>query len=178
MVMGYFNTKPLQALYSGIKVPMLLGISTLICLPSFYAINALLGLRRDFETALRGVLASQAVLGVCLAALGPVTAVIYLSILRYPSAVFFNGVQFTLATIFSQFMLARHYKPLIAANRRHGIGKSAWLVLYVFVAIQMAWVLRPFIGAPGLTTRFFREEAWSNAYVRVVETIGRTLNFY
>jgi hypothetical protein len=40
----------------------------------------------------------------------------------------------------------------------------AWLVVYAFVGIQMAWVLRPFIGNPDQPTRFFREESWGNAY--------------
>ena len=49
------------------------------------------------------------------------------------------------------------------------------MVLYVFVAIQLAWVLRPFIGSPNVPTRFFREDAWSNAYVVVLDTIWKTL---
>jgi len=37
----------------------------------------------------------------------------------------------------------------------------------VFVAIQLAWVLRPFIGDPSRPTTFFRETAWGNAYVKI-----------
>jgi len=33
------------------------------------------------------------------------------------------------------------------------------------VAIQMAWVLRPFIGSPGNPVQFFRAESWGNAFV-------------
>jgi len=33
------------------------------------------------------------------------------------------------------------------------------------VAIQMAWVLRPFIGSPGNPAQFFRAESWGNAFV-------------
>ena len=66
---------------------------------------------------------------------------------------------------------ARHYRPLVARNPRHRVGRAAWLFLYVFVAIQSAWVLRPFVGAPGLPTRFFREGAWSNAYVMLVRSV-------
>ena len=51
-----------------------------------------------------------------------------------------------------------------------------WGLLYVFVAIQVAWVLRPFVGAPMLEPSFVRSNAWSNAYVVVVRdvlSIGR-----
>ena len=45
----------------------------------------------------------------------------------------------------------------------------------MFVAIQMAWVLRPFIGSRDLPPQFFREEAWSNAYVQLVHIVARAL---
>ena len=51
------------------------------------------------------------------------------------------------------------------------MGRFAWAALYVFVAIQLAWVLRPFVGSPTLPTRFFREEAWDNAYVVVAKKV-------
>ena len=47
----------------------------------------------------------------------------------------------------------------------------AWIALYVFVAIQLAWVLRPFVGSPELEVSFFRAEAWSNAYVVIVRDV-------
>ncbi|MHC4470828.1 MAG: hypothetical protein ACYS99_07670 [Planctomycetota bacterium] len=67
--------------------------------------------------------------------------------------------------------LTRHYRALIVKDPRHRFGRLSWVVLYVFVAIQLAWVLRPFVGNPSLPTRFFREEAWDNAYVVVVNKI-------
>ncbi len=174
-VMGSFGGRALQSLFSGLKVPLLLAASTAVVLPSFYVLNSLLGLRRDFAAALRGILAAQAALAIALAALAPVTVVIYLSTDDYPSAIAWNGVQFAIATLAGQLTLNRHYFPLVARDRRHRIGRRAWLVLYVFVAIQMAWVLRPFVGAPDLPTRFFRPDAWSNAYVEVLEILWKAL---
>jgi hypothetical protein len=40
-----------------------------------------------------------------------------------------------------------------------------------YPAIQMGWVLRPFIGQPGRSVTFFREDAWGNAYVIIFETV-------
>jgi hypothetical protein len=171
-VMGSYDMRILQAAYSGLKVPLFLGISTLICLPSFYAVNTFLGLRADFAAAFRGILASQASLAVCLTALAPVTAFTYVSVDNYRFAIIFNGIMFAVGTLAGQQSLSRHYKPLIQANPRHRAGKMIWVLVYVFVAIQMAWVLRPFIGAPGLPTRFFREEAWSNAYVEIARILA------
>jgi hypothetical protein len=36
-------------------------------------------------------------------------------------------------------------------------------------------VLRPFIVSRDLPAQFFREDAWSNAYVQLVRVVGRAL---
>ena len=53
------------------------------------------------------------------------------------------------------------------------LTRNAWMFLYMFIAIQAAWVLRPFIGWPDAPVRFFRAEAWDNAYVRIFRSILR-----
>jgi hypothetical protein len=70
------------------------------------------------------------------------------------------------------YVSSDHYPfALVARNPRHRIGLAAWLLLYMFVAIQLAWVLRPFVGSPELPTGFFRQEVWGNAYVQVSEAV-------
>jgi len=175
-VMGFFGHRGLQAFYSGLKTPMLLGITTIICLPSYYVINALLGLRSDFAAACKGVLTAQASLAVTLASLAPVMVVVYMSINRYPMATFFNGISFFIAVLAGQMTLARHYRPLIKKNPLHRIAIISWLTVYIFTAIQLAWVLRPFIGYHGYPAQFIRSEAWSNAYIHVLEAITKTMS--
>ena len=51
-----------------------------------------------------------------------------------------------------------------------------WLLIYAFVGIQVAWVARPFVGSPELVTRFFRADAWSNAYVHVAQLIWKIVS--
>lgn len=172
-VMGMFGARALQALYSGLKVPMLLGVTSLVCLPNFYVVNTMLGLRDDFASAVRGVVAAQATMAVALAALAPITLWAYASNVDYDLAIVLNGVFFLVATLVGQVTLSRHYRRLIARNPRHRVGRATWLTLYVFVAVQLAWVLRPFVGSPGLPVAFFRKNAWSNAYVEVFEQVLR-----
>jgi hypothetical protein len=172
-IMGSYGLQGWQALYSALKVPLLVGVATLTCLPNFYTVNALLGLRGDFGLAMRAILAAQGTVAVVLAALAPITAFLYLSVTEYGAAVALNGVVFLVAALAGQVTLSRRYRKLIEANPRHRVGRAAWLTLYVFVAIQMAWVLRPFVGDPSLPTRFFRSGAWGNAYVEVVGVLWR-----
>jgi hypothetical protein len=165
--MGSYGARPLQSLYSALKVPFLLGAATVVVLPNFFVVNTILGLRDDLGAALRGVLAAQATVAVVLAAMAPLAVFAYASTDDYNTAIMLNGAMFAVATICGQSTLNRHYDPLVLRNPLHRIGKRAWLTLYVFVAIQLAWVLRPFIGTLHMPTRFFRENAWSNSYVEV-----------
>ena len=89
-VMGAYELRPLQMAYSGLKVPLLLVLSALVCLPNLLAVNTVLALREDFAAVLRGLVLAQATACVCLAALAPLTAVANLS-LRYDWAVLYNA---------------------------------------------------------------------------------------
>ena len=172
-VMGSYGDRALQAAYSACKMPLLIVGATLVCLPSFYVINVLLELRDDWNAACRGILAAQATMTVTLAALAPLTLLLYASSDHYELCLVGNGVAFAIGTAAGQVTMARHYRPLIARDGRHRRARAAWIVLYVFVAIQMAWVLRPFLGATGLATTFLREDAWTNAYVAVAAVVVR-----
>jgi hypothetical protein len=173
-MMGLFyapgqSPRGLQAVYSAIKVPLLLLLAFAIALPSFYVLNMLMGLAGDFGQAIRALLATQAGLTIVLASLGPFTLLFYASTTNYDAAILFNAMMFAIASLAGQRLLMRFYRPLIARNRRHRTMVRVWIVLYAFVGIQMGWVLRPFIGDPRTSTTFFREGAWGNAYVEVWE---------
>ena len=166
-----------QLLYVALKVPMLLLVTFALCLPSFFVVNTVAGLRDDFPEALRAVVATQACMAVVLASLAPITVLLYLSTADYALAVFFNGIMFAIASVSAQFMMRRYYGPLIKRAPRHRTMLVLWLFFYIFVGIQMAWVLRPFIGDPNAPVQFFREGAWGgNAYVVIAELISHFLS--
>lgn len=179
-VMGSYGTlsdeRYLQVACSGLKVPLLLLATTALTLPSFFVVNSLIGLREDFAVALRAVLGAQGAVAIVLAALAPYTLVWYATSGNYHEALTFNGVMFAAASLSAQWALRRAYAPLIARNRRHRTMLRVWIVIYCFVGIQMGWVLRPFVGDPGLTVSFFRKESWGNAYVIVADMLWKVLS--
>lgn len=177
VVMGTFGgLRPEQMLYSAIKVPLLLGITFALSVPSFFVVATILGLRDDFLDSVRALVATQAVLAVVLAGFAPFTAVWYASSAVYDAAKLFNLFMFAAASITAQFVLRRFARPLLERDPRHGMLLIGWLVMYSFVGVQMGWVLRPFIGKPGAETTFFRDGAWSNAYVEVGVTAWRVIS--
>ena len=98
----------------------------------------------------------------------------YLSLDAYGEAVLFNG-----AVFLTRLSPASHVEPPLPAADRgqpEASSRAGRLAgLYVFVAIQMGWVLRPFVGDPDQPTRFFRAGAWSNAYVEIAQLVWRVV---
>ena len=136
-----------QLIFSGIKVPLLIGFTVIISLPSFFVINTLMGLRDDFRESLRAIVSAQAGLTVVLASLCPITLFVYSSLpperWSYPFAVLFNAAMFALASVSAQTLLGSYYGELIKRNARHRSMVRMWIVVYAFVGIQAGYVLRP-----------------------------------
>ena len=111
-----------------------------------------------------------------LASMIKVPALFYLTlVVTLPSLYVFSALMFAVASVSAQWLLRREYRPLIARHPTHRWMLRTWMLIYVFVGIQMGWVLRPFIGNPTARVQFFREDSWSNAYVVVAEMIWRVL---
>jgi hypothetical protein len=170
---GVMGDRMLQVIYSAAKVPLLLIVTFLIALPSFFVLNTLLGVRSDFPAVFRALLTTQAGLTIILASLAPFTLFWYASVANYQAAILFNTLMFAVASVSAQFLLYRYYRPLIAGNALHRTLFRVWLILYAFVGIQMGWVLRPFVGDPSKPVQFFRQGAWGNAYEELVRIVMR-----
>jgi len=171
-VMGSFGgitgDRVWQMAYSAAKVPILLLGTFWICIPSFFVLNTVAGVRSDFRKVLQALLGAQATLTVLLCALAPFTALWYFSFSNYHAAVLFNGFIFAVASFSTQLSLRRAYLPLIQRHTIHGLLRRAWLVLYVFVGMQLGWLLRPFVGQPSCAVELFRSDTWGNVYVEIL----------
>ena len=166
---GFDGDRPLQILFSAVKVPMLILVTTMLAMPGYFVVNALVGLRNDFGQAFRAVVSTQTAVAIVLASLAPFTALWYASTKDYNEATMFNALMFAVASLAAQWVLRKRYAPLVARNRRHLWMMRAWLVVYAFVGIQMGWTLRPCLGQPGVAVSFFRGSVAGNAYVIVAE---------
>ena len=75
-----------------------------------------------------------------------------------------------------------HGMRIVSASGKEGAGARRnvvrlWILIYAFVGSQMAWTLRPFIGAPGLQFELFRQLGGS-FYANVFVSIGEILGFF
>ena len=164
-----------QVAFSSVKVPLLLGVTFAVSVPSFFVLNTLFGLRDDFVQSLRALAAAQAGVSVVLASLAPLTLLWYASSSHYASAILFNTAMFGVASLSGQRLLAAWYRPLIARDVRHRRLLLAWLLVFALIGVQMAWLLRPFVGDPHHPVALFRPDAWSNAYQTLARMMWRAL---
>jgi hypothetical protein len=172
---GVAGDRALQVVYSALKVPLLFLTTVGLCLPAFLVANTLLGLRADFPQAVRALLHGQVTIAVVLCSCAPFTVLLYLSTRTYSTALLWNGALFALASLAGHVALRRLYRPLVARDPRHRAMLRLWSGLYVLVAIQLAWVLRPFVGSPWSPVELFRAESWGNAYLVVLRLVREAL---
>ncbi len=165
----------LQMLSSAFKLPALYLLTLLICLPTLYFLDIVLGSKRTFGQYVALLLSSMAMISVMLFGFAPVTLFFRLSINDYIFFQLLNIIVLALTGIigvkfFYKGMLALIEKDSVAITNRRKLV-TAWLVLYGFVGSQLGWTLRPFFGMPEERFALFREVE-SNFYIQVLKIIG------
>lgn len=151
--------------FSALKVPLFLGLGAALMLPALYVLYALLGLGDQFGVALRALVGGQAAFALVLASLSPLTLVFYLSGATYRGALGFNVALFALAALAAQNTIRGRIRALLQRDARHSQLLSIGFGLWAFVAIQLGWNLRPFVGNPDAPAQFLRPDAFTNAYL-------------
>lgn len=143
---------PLQALYGGLKMPMLFLTTMAFCLPALYFFSlAVLGTRLTFWQAVTVVLGGIGVTAFLLFGLAPVTLFFVLTSRDWA---FFQllAVAFVAISGYVGLYFLWGGMALVDDTRDRSTRRlanwilRAWTVLYGFVGSQMAWRLSPFIG--------------------------------
>jgi hypothetical protein len=168
--------KLLMVLASAIKVPALFLLTLVIVLPPVYVANTLVGPRLGFPRVLTVLLASVALTAAVLASTATVAFFFALTSRSYHFIKLLHVVFFVYAGIvglrfFQKCIRAVTPLPMRGKLKRLFLGT---LVLYVFVGTQLAWVLRPFVGDPGMEFQVFRPRK-GNFYESVWHSTRRVL---
>jgi hypothetical protein len=178
---------PLQALYAGIKLPLIL----LLTAGGNALLNALLapllGLQLCFRQSFLAILASFALASAILGAFSLLAGFVIWNapplaegannssthaaiLLLLVAAIAFAGIAANLRLL----QLLRAFAGNWAIAWRVLV---AWLVGNLFLGSQLSWVLRPFIGSPGLEVEFLRGKAFDgNFYEAVFHSAVRLFN--
>ena len=170
----------LQALSSAAKLPILFLATLAICSPTLYFFQILFGSRQTIGQSFALMLTAITVTSVLLVSFAPVILFFLLTTADYQLFKLLNVGVFAIAGLRGVAFLSEGIK-IVAANEqgaatRRGVVR-AWVVLYGLVGSQMAWALRPFVGAPSLPFELFRNLGGS-FYANVFASLGEILGFW
>ena len=178
-----------------VKLPLLFILTLIVTFPSLYVFAALAGFRLGFASTLRLLVASIAVSLTVGASLGPILGFFTLSTTSYPFIVLLNvallgiagcvGASFLLRALRSVGVTPQAEENLRVPDPEGGpdlqfrpalrsvdVFFSIWVVIYALVGLQMAWILRPFIGTPGSDFTLFRPRT-SNVFESILQCFER-----
>ena len=183
-VVGWWRA-PEQALFTAVKMPLLIFLTC----GGNAVLNGLLaqvlGTGLGFRQTSIAILMSFTIAALILAALSPVAWFILLNTPPLASAARGTGHSITLLSD----VLFIAYAGVVANRRLLGLLTAvcsspaaarrvfwSWLAGNLFLGAQLSWVLRPFIGSPGLPVQFLRDDPLhGNFYTAVFHALRHLL---
>lgn len=154
---------PLQAGYTAVKFPLLVFLTCGANAVLNGMLAQVLGLNLSFRQTTQSILLSFALAALILGALAPVILFLLWNTppLGTPSTAYnvlltTHVLVIALAGIVGNWRLLRLLELLSANTTRAKGVLLGWLTGNLFLGSQLAWVLRPFVGSPGLPIEFFR----------------------
>ena len=184
--MGWWRD-PQQALYVAIKFPLIILLTTLGNALINGMLAPLLGLNIPFRQSFSAILMSFTIASAILGAFSPVLAfMIWNAPPMSPQAV--SVATYSLIKLANVAVIAfagttgnvRLFQTLARLGGSRAVAFRvlvAWLAGNLFLGSQLAWILRPFIGAPYLPVEFFRATALhGNFYENVFQTLQQLFN--
>ncbi len=177
---------PLQAAYTAVKMPLLIFLTC----GGNALLNGLLaqvlGSGLTFRQTSLAILMSFTIAALVLAALSPVVFFIYLNTPPLASAARGTGHSITLLcdVLFIAYAGVVANRRLLRLLERCCVTPEAarrvfwcWLAGNLFLGAQLSWVLRPFIGSPGLAIQFLRDDPLRGNFYEAVFRAARNLLF-
>lgn len=149
--MGLYNSV-LQAFISAIKVPCLFFVTLIICIPTLHFMGLFLGSKLRFIQSATILLWAIAITSILLAAFAPISLFFLMSHSSYNFIMLMHVVVFAICGFAGLRYVKKnfHYVSSVIQSEQ-GSGTSrwilfVWMLLYMFVGCQMAYILSPFVG--------------------------------
>jgi hypothetical protein len=173
-IMGLSGSGP-QAISSAVKLPLLYLLSLAVCFPVLYVVNVLMGSRLGFAQTLALILTALGLNAILLAACAPIALFFIVTGADYH---FLKLLHVGVLAFGGLWAMGALYRALVSMCEhssvypRHAVRiLLLWMLVFGFVGTQMAWTLRPFLGAPGLKFELLRKEGQGNFYQAVWQAV-------
>jgi hypothetical protein len=183
---GSWNS-PLQAFYSGLKLPMVLLLTAVGNALLNGMLAPLLGLNIGFRQSLLAILTSFAIAAMILGGFSPIIAFLVWNVpplsSHSPSTFLvysFIMIVLVIVIAFAGTTANLRLLQLLQSLSTAVIGRRilfAWLTVNLFLGAQLSWILRPFVGSPGLPVEFIRAEAFRGTFYEALYHSFKTVIF-
>ncbi len=169
-----------QTLSSAVKLPLLFLATLVVCSPTLYFFNLIFGSNQSLTQNFTLILTAITVTAVLLLSFAPILLFFLLTTSSYQFFKLLNVGIFAVSGLVGVMFLGQGMR-VVSAGGQEGAGARRnvvrlWIVVYAFVGSQMAWTLRPFIGAPSMGFELFRQLG-GNFYANIFASIGEILGF-
>ena len=178
IVMGSYNGF-LQAISSGIKVPLLFSLALLVCFPAFFIIQHVLGSKLDFWQMFKVILSGFVMVALVMVSFAPIVIFFLITGDNYSFLKLLHVAIFGLSGLFGMKTILDALK--FSCEKKNVYPKVGvvvfrfWIVILAFVGMQLAWNLRPFIGNREIQFELFRKRE-GNFYLSVIRAAGDLVN--
>jgi hypothetical protein len=141
-----------QACVSALKVPILFLATLCICLPTLHFIGLLFGSTMRFAQSLVILLSGIALTSILLAAFAPISLLFLASGSDYPFLLLMHVIIFAFCGAAGLVTINKHFTAIRARTGTEGANVisnqvlKVWMLLYMFVGAQTAFILSPFVG--------------------------------
>ena len=173
VVMGSYNSVE-QAVSSGIKVPVFLSLTLLVCFPVFFIIQLVLGSKLGFLHMLNVILCGFLMVSLIMVAFAPIVIFFLITGDNYAFIKLLHVAIFSVSGFFGMKTMAEALRYSCEKKKVYPkvgvIVFRFWLIILAFVGMQLAWNLRPFIGDRGMEFELFRQRE-GNFYLAVAQSV-------
>jgi len=184
--MGWWRD-PQQALYTALKFPFIILLTTAANALLNAMLAPLLGLNIPFRQSFSAILMSFVIAAAILGAFSPLMAFLVWNAppmsSATPSESTYNFIKLTQVAVIAFAGITgnvRLFQLLSRLSGRRAVASRvlfAWLAGNLFLGSQLSWILRPFIGSPSLPVEFFRATALhGNFYENVFHSLLQILH--
>ena len=166
----------LQSVSSAVKLVILFSLGLLICFPSFYIVQLIIGSKIKFRSMLIIILSGAILTSWILVAFIPIVVFFMLTGGNYYFLILLHIAILIFSGLFGMLLIIeglRYYCEEENIYPRTGVVIfRIWIVIYFFVSIQLGWTLRPFLGDKNAEFKLFRQYK-GNFYTAVIYSIDK-----
>ncbi|MBK7133687.1 MAG: hypothetical protein IPH69_12950 [Bacteroidales bacterium] len=178
IVMGSYHSF-LQSIIAGLKVTFLFVSAILICFPSFYVIQQVLGSKMTLRQMIFIILSGFVLTAAIAISFAPIVILFQLTGGNYHFLQLLHVSIFVFSGIFGMRLMIEALK--FACEKKDiypRIGVNVfriWMIILAFVGIQIAWNLRPFLSNKTEEFKLFRKYE-GNFYTAIIYSVQQLTN--